>query len=349
MVLFLYSELASYTLSCLRELKDQGEEVHLVRWPVNKEAPFQFDFEGITLLERSDYSDDQLVEYAEKIQPDVIISSGWMDKGYLKVCKQFKGKIPTVLTLDNHWRGDVKQKIASTLSPFFIKSKFSHAWVPGAPQVEFAEKLRFKKENIYTRFYSADTSLFNSFYEEFKTKKNENPPKVFIYLGRYIQHKGIFDMWNAFIEIQNESPNEWEFWCFGTGDQFENKTEHPKIKHFGFIQPSDLGEKIESSGVYILPSHFEPWGVSLHEFASAGFPLLCSEQVGASEAFLKDGVNGFSFAGGDVQAIKLAMKKMINLTVSERSKMHEISHELGKKVNPSSWVKTYFQIKNSMS
>ena len=210
MVLFLYSEIASYTLSCVNELLKRGEEVQIIRWPVNAEAPFEFDFDGLEVLERNQFTDAELIEHVEKLSPDIIISSGWMDKGYLKVNRAMMGKVPTVLTLDNHWRGDTKQKLAAVVSPLFLKKRFSHVWVPGAPQKTFAHKLRFKEDDIYTGFYSADFDLFNGYYKSFRERKNQSFPKVLLYLGRYIEHKGIFDMWKAFIEIQEEEPNDYE-------------------------------------------------------------------------------------------------------------------------------------------
>ena len=92
MVLFLYSEIASYTLSCVNELLKRGEEVQIIRWPVNAEAPFEFDFDGLEVLERNQFTDAELIEHVEKLSPDIIISSGWMDKGYLKVNRAMMGK-----------------------------------------------------------------------------------------------------------------------------------------------------------------------------------------------------------------------------------------------------------------
>jgi hypothetical protein len=41
--LFLYSEIAIYFLKCCEELA-KNNEVHVVRWPLNKEAPFKFNY-----------------------------------------------------------------------------------------------------------------------------------------------------------------------------------------------------------------------------------------------------------------------------------------------------------------
>ena len=321
-------------------------EFHVVRWPVNKEAPFQFNLNSVSVYERGDYTNQALLELAKGVAPDIIITSGWIDKGYVNVCQHYKGKIKTVLALDNHWLGGVKQKIAALLSPFVVKNKFSHVWVPGKPQRQFAEKLGYKSSEIAEGFYSADVDLFSSYFEKAKESKVSNFPKRFLYVGRYIHRKGIFDMWNSFIELQNEQPNDWELWCIGTGDEFDNKIEHDKIKHFGFVQPSEMEYYIKNTGVFILPSHFEPWGVVAHEFAAAGFPLILSDKIGAGTKFLDNGYNGFRFSSNNVQELKQAMLNVINLSDDELLKMGIVSMEKAEEITPAQWANTLMKILN---
>ncbi len=183
-VLFLYTELAGYFMSCVNELIKQGAEVHIVRWPVNPEAPFVFDpVSGLTIYERSDYDHRSLKILAEQINPDIILCSGWIDKDYLKICKSFKKRISTVLLLDNQWRGDWKQKLASLASFIFISPYFSKAWVAGNSQYIFAQKLGFKSENISKGFYSADTKIFQNCYESSLASKEKSYPKRWYILG----------------------------------------------------------------------------------------------------------------------------------------------------------------------
>jgi glycosyltransferase involved in cell wall biosynthesis len=341
-ILFLYSELAGYSIACMKKVIELYPNVKIIviRWPVNKEAPFQFDFGAIEVHEKNTFSEEQLITFVKEINPTLIVCSGWMDKTYVKICQIYKGKIPTVLTLDNHWRGDLKQRLAQVLSPFFIKSRFSHAWVPGEKQYVYAKKLGFKGDKVKKGFYSADVDLFINYRNRLKTETDNHFPKRLLYVGRYVKHKGIFDLWKAFIELQVEQPNDWELWCVGTGDQWGNRVEHPKIKHLGFLQPNEFDEVINQTSVYVLPSHFEPWGVSLHEFVSAGYPVICSHEVGSSEQFLKNYENGYLFSTGDISQLKSAMLKVMKLNNESFSKMQIKSIELSQTNTPFTWAKT---------
>ena len=340
-VFILYSEIADYLLSCLGELQNFVDEIHLIHWPVNKEAPFKFNFyKKVRLYDKSKLNFDEIINLLKSNNPSIILCSGWMDNDYLKIVKLYYGSIPTILLLDNPWKSSIKQKIACLISPFFLKKIFSHVWVPGEIQVLYAKKLGYQQDKIRRGLYSANTNKFNKFREDYSESKNTNFPKVFLYVGRYVRQKGIYPMWKAFIDLQDEHPNDWELWCMGTGEEFENRIIHPKIKHVGFVQPNQMLSYLSNSGVYILPSLFEPWGVSVHEMAAAGFPLLLSDKVGSSEKFLIDGKNGYNFNSSDINSIKKVMIKVINLKDSELVSMGNESFKLSLSETPKKWSNT---------
>ena len=343
-VLFLYTELADYFLKCCDELS-KSCDVNIIRWPVNKEAPFEFKYsEKIKIYDKNKYNLKELNDLVAKINPDIIICSGWIDKDYLKLVKPYSKKIPTILTCDTHWKGSLKQYLAIILSRFFLLNTFSHAWVPGKIQTKYVKKLGFKSEKIWDGFYCCDLQKFNEIYENQHSEKEDNFPKRFLYVGRYYDFKGITDLWEAFIQLQDEQPNEWELHCLGTGNI--EPILHPKIKHYGFVQPKDLEPILEKCGVFVLPSRFEPWGVVVQEYAAAGFPLLVSNAVGAKESFLKEGQNGFSFMRGNALELKKELKKVINISSKELNLMAKSSHDLAQKINPEKWVNTVLGIYN---
>jgi len=344
-LLILYTEIARYTLACLSEFIAQHPEVevHLVRWPVNDEAPFDFSFDKkIKVYERNKFNSKQLIELADEIQPSAILCSGWIDKEYLNVCKKWKAKIPVILVMDNKWLGTFKQQIARLVSSFSILRRFNFAWVPGEAQKKYALRLGFPEKNIRTGFYSADVSFFHKNYLAIADSKMKKMPHRFIFAGRYYDFKGVNELWKAFAQWKSQKENDWELWCVGTGDI--TPFEHPSIKHFGFVQPEKMTEIMNETGVFILPSRVEPWGVAVHEFAAAGFPLLLSEQVGASSQFLKDGQNGFSFQGGDVDGIITAMKSIAALSDDKIFRMGKISSEQAQTITPQTWSATLFDL-----
>ncbi len=349
-ILFLYTELAGYVMSCFKALaatprtahRHTDIELHIVRWPVNQEAPFQFQFpDNVTIYERNDYDDNNLIDLAREINPDKIVCSGWVDKGYVKVCRAFKGKVPTIMSMDNQWHGTLKQHVMRLISPFYLHRAFSHAWVPGQPQKEYAIRLGFKISNIHTGFYSADTSMFSEIAD---IKKSADIPHRFIYVGRYIKSKGLDLLFSAFIELQSEQPNDWELWCIGTGELYEQRPQHPSIVHHGFVQPMDLPSYVKQAGVFVLPSLFEPWGVVVHEMAAAGMPMIVSNAVGAASRFVEDGNNGFLFSSGNKESLKEALRRMMHQNDESLRQMSLHSAQIGLSHSPSLWTETLLRI-----
>jgi glycosyltransferase involved in cell wall biosynthesis len=347
-VVFLYTELAGYSIACMQAVIRNYPTVKItvIRWPLNKEAPFKFNFDGLDVYEKNTFGVNELLQFVQQIKPSLLICSGWIDKDYVKVCKSFKGKVPTVLAIDNQWTGRFRQQVARLVSGFTLKRYFSHVWVPGTLQCKYAQKLGFKLVNIKDGFYAADTDLYSNYFEKYKKNKLDLP-KRFLYTGRYVYHKGIFDLWQAFIELQNEVPSEWELWCVGTGNEWENRVEHPKIKHLGFIQPNEMNQVIKDTAWYILPSHFEPWGVSLHEFTAAGFPIIVSTNVGSAEQFLSG--NGFVFQSGNIEELKDVMRNAMNVSEDSYRSMSRKSNQLAQQNTPDIWAKTLLSFINDKS
>lgn len=315
------------------------QEIHIVRYPINEEAPFVFSFqENVTIYNRKEYSSKELKDLAQGIDPNVILCSGWIDKDYFKICKLLKGAAITVLTMDNHWEGTMKQKLLKTLATITLHKAFSHVWVPGKPQRDYAIKLGFSVKNIYQGFYVTDSFMFSKLFKE--RKQMPLFPKVFICVARYIPAKGLEVLWEAFRKLREVDDTEWELWCAGNGSGFNNRIELDGIHHLGFIQPKDLIETMNKTSVFVLPSLFEPWGVVVQEFASAGFPLLLSDKVGSAGSYLENEKNGFLFKTNDVEDLYQALRKVINLSEEEYHKMSNRSNELASNFTINNWVDT---------
>ena len=193
-VAFLYTEIAGYFLACVEELS-KNADVLVVRWPVNKEAPFAFSqTDKVELVDRNSLSDENLLKKVKLFNPDILVSSGWIDKGYLKVAASFKKKIPVIVSLDNHWKGSLRQRLAVMTSSLYLRKIFTHAWVPGTPQKQFAEKLGFGK-NILQNFYSAAKQSGQTHFPELDELKS---------FGQFIKETEKYDLLKLIAHCDND-------------------------------------------------------------------------------------------------------------------------------------------------
>lgn len=320
-------------------------EIHVVNYPVNSVAPFEFSFgDHIHTYNRADYTHEQLIQLTAGINPDLMYVCGWADKGYLAVCKSIKKRIPVIMTLDNIWKGNLKQRIASFIAPLYLKKLFTHCWVPGQPNADYALRLGFKANQILKGLYCADVDLYNQYYQQTQETKSKKFPHRFIFVGRYTALKGTAELWNVFSSLTEEERKGWELYCLGKGQLEKDFPKKSFIKNIGFVQPDQLLSIIQETGVFILPTHYEHWGVVVQEYALAGFPLLCSTTTSAATDYLTAGENGFYCEPKNEASLKEALLKIINSSDDDFIRMMNKSHEKGNSNTPDKWSDTLYQL-----
>lgn len=341
--LFLYTELAGYFLACVRQLVEVYDaEVHIVRRPIDPNAPFKFEEEkGIIFHNRSDLDNQGLLDLADKVNPALLYCAGWIDKGYLKTAKHLKNKgTPVLLGLDNQWHGNLRQRVATVLARFGFTSRFTHAFVPGMFQYEYVRRLGFKREQILTGLYAADTEAFKKVYQE-QVAKREGPwPRRLLYVGRFLDFKGITELYEAFNELMATGKYDWTLRFVGAGELKDSLKENEHVEVRGFVQPHELPGLAADSGAFVFPSRIEPWGVVLHEFTAAGLPVIATDAAGASTAFFRGNYNGFMHKAGDKASLKAALKKMMEADDASLRAMSRASYELSLQISPETWARS---------
>jgi glycosyltransferase involved in cell wall biosynthesis len=340
-IVFLYTELAGYIRSCMEALAQSGVEVHVYAWPVNSEAPFEFEDTTAVHYHSRPRTKEELLMQVQALSPGAIVCSGWLDPHYIYVCSHLRPHCRTVIALDNQWSFHWRVALSALRGRLLYRRIFHRAWVPGAPQAAFAERLGFKPMHILTGFYCADTSLYKPF---FGHAPQGHFPKRLVYTGRYVASKGVDLLWEAFARA---APEGWELHCMGTGPLWDARKIHPAIHHHGFVQPQQMATFVSVGGVFVLPSLSEPWGVVVHEYAVSGYPLICSRAVGAASAFLEHGVNGICVRTGDVDALAGAIATMAASSNEAFWSMALQSNRMGLQLTQNDWVSTACELMGS--
>lgn len=324
-------------------------EVDVMHWDHKKLTPYvPPPIDGVHYYKRSEFSLKLLKEFVIESKPDIIYISGWMDKGYLMAIRPLRKQgVPVVTAFDDIWFKTIRQRMASVLFPFIKPFFFSHAWVAGPYQYEFAKRLGFKNDKIIFNCLSADTALFNSVYSDSVVNKKINYPHHFLYVGRLEKVKGVDVLAKAWrnIKARNES-KDWKLTLIGSGSLYESIAGFLDINIINFLQPEELATEIKKYGCFILPSRFEPWALVLHEFATAGFPIICSDVCGAAPIFVVKSYNGYTFKPDDVEGLEKQMLKIINANDSELESISKKSHIMGQKITPKITAASFMSIIN---
>jgi len=334
-ILYLYAEVMGYTIATIRELAERGNEVHVVHWNHKKLTPYIAPaLPNVYMYNRSELNAKQLKGLVDIIKPAVTVVSGWMDGAYMSVVRHLRqqGK-HVVVGLDGQWHGRLRQWLALIFGKVgFFSLYFSHAWVAGAYQYEYARKLGFSKKNIIFDLYSSDTLLFNQAYEDSLKNKERKYPHRFLFVGRLESIKGL-DILDQAWHLLGDEKADWTLHLIGNGNFKARLKNSGDVVVKDFMQPEQLIKEVGNAGCFLLPSRGEPWGVVVHEFTAAGLPLITSDVVGSASIFLISGLNGFSFKANDAVDLAKRMRQIINMSDQQLLDMAVSSHNLSSRIS----------------
>jgi glycosyltransferase involved in cell wall biosynthesis len=98
--------------------------------------------------------------------------------------------------------------------------------------------------------------------------------------------------------------------------------------HFhGFVNQSTMPGIYGACDIFVLPSRDEPWGLAINEAMCAELPIVASAEIGCVPDLVKQGVNGYTFAAGDVGGLSAALRGLIG-DADARRKMGVASREI---------------------
>lgn len=286
------------------------------------------------------FTKEDILKKIKKFQPDFIVTAGWMIKEFIWVCKQItkEGKIPVVAQSDTPWYGKITQKINSAISPFHLSKAFTHLWVAGYQQYEYARKLGFANNKILMNSLSADVRHFSKV--NIENKKLEYPRNL-LYIGRFSEEKGIKILLNAWEEIKDKK--NWKLVFVGKGDLKSEIDKCNDVVIKDYMNQKDLLLEMQNSGAFVLSSISESWGLVLHEAASAGLPIICTDVCGASPHFVINNYNGYKVKP-DATLLKNAIEKLINKTDEELLNFSYNSRILGNSITQDTSIANLLQV-----
>jgi glycosyltransferase involved in cell wall biosynthesis len=83
------------------------------------------------------------------------------------------------------------------------------------------------------------------------------------------------------------------------------------IRFCGFRNQSELPRFFDIATVFVLPSRHEPWGLIVNEVMNAGRAVIVSDDVGCQPDLITDGIEGYVFPVGNVEALTAALRRVL--------------------------------------
>jgi glycosyltransferase involved in cell wall biosynthesis len=142
----------------------------------------------------------------------------------------------------------------------------------------------------------------------------------FLYVGRLSIEKGLDDLFAAFCILYERLPGA-RLDLVGAGplsDELKRRVTNLKmtqaISFLGSKSLEEIAALFQSCTALILPSHSEPWGLVVNEALSYGCPVVVSDACGCAPDLVREGVTGYAFEAGNVDALAQALDSVRRLS-----------------------------------
>ena len=129
-------------------------------------------------------------------------------------------------------------------------------------------------------------------------------------MGGYWRRKGMFDLIEAVALVVPQVPAV-ELVLIGFPDEGERKDAealwkerglNDRVKMLGWVDDKVKREKLETAGVFVLPSYNEGMPMGVLEAMASGVPVVATTVGGIPEQ-IEDGKTGFLVRPGDCEAL----------------------------------------------
>lgn len=275
------------------------------------------------------------IRWLERQKLAAVLVLGYSDLTRFRVLRWSQSrKIPTLVWADSNILLDQPTGIRR-----IIKRRFLHklvgrcdAWLPcGTRGRDYFLRYGARPERVFFFPNEPDYGKIRDLSQEFIADVRRRfglcgDRRRVVFSGRLIELKRIPLAIDAFTAIAAERP-EWDLIIMGDGElrkPLEARVPaelRSRVKFLGYVGDGRvIGAVYRSSDVLVLPSRYDAWALVVNEAAAAGMALITSHVVGAAPELLREGVNGYTFPSGDVNALADRLRKTTDPANIDRMK-----------------------------
>jgi len=203
------------------------------------------------------------------------------------------------------------------------------------------------KKKIVLMPYVVDNKIF------YQKRTNKIGEKIkLLYAGKLIKRKGINILLKSILLLNQKKrvKNKFELTIVGDGymknelSKFISLNRLDNVKIIAFKNEKDLAKIYKKTDIFIMPSYYEPWGLTVNEALASQNAVICSNKVGSSFDLVKNEFNGYKFKEKNYK--DLASK--IYILISNRKKLQKFKNNGLKIISKWNFESCYFGLQKSI-
>ena len=262
------------------------------------------------------------IRAAQAFAPDLVLVCGWSTPLSRAFAQAPFVAARKVLAFDMPWEWRIRKILARwALHPRL--RHFDAAFVPGRCTARYARWLGFGAHVVMGSNPSG--------WERFSRVKPG--PRGFAFVGRFAQVKGIDVLLKAYALYRTRTASPWPLELIGSGD-LPGFVFGEGVRVRGFVSPEDLPSALSETACLVLPSRWEPWGVSAAEAMSAGLATILSAACG----LVSDVSPTRVVRPGDIAGLAKAMLAVERLSAADRAAESARVRPLMAKYSAADWA-----------
>jgi glycosyltransferase involved in cell wall biosynthesis len=255
--------------------------------------------------------------------PDVIVCGGY---NYLASWQALwwarRRRVSFALWVESTAK-DLRKKfpLVELLKAQFMK-KCNAFVVAGKSAAEYVKSFGAADDRIYFAPDAVDTEFFSKRSEALRHRAGSGgpqsnlPPRFFLFVGRLVPEKGVFDLLDAYSALSPELRSRLGLVFVGNGPaaaELERRAAGitPGVIQFpGFAQREVLAHYYALAEAFVFPTHSDPWGLVVNEAMACSLPVICSSAAGCAEDLVTDRWNGRLVPAHDPEKLRQAMEEL---------------------------------------
>ena len=200
---------------------------------------------------------------------------------------------------------------------------YQHFFATGTLTIEYLQSYGIKRDRISLFAYAVDNDYFKeksrlTCEAKASLRRRYNLPnenRIILSVTKFNDREAPWDLLKAFCDMPKPRPL---LLLAGDGEQRSSLEDYARLHgaddviFAGYVPYPELPALYGIADVFVHPTHYEPWGVSVQEALACGLPVIASSAVGAGYDLIVPDKNGAVYDVGNPKDLANKLTRLLD-------------------------------------
>ena len=266
----------------------------------------------------------------EDLKPDIVISQ---ESGFRSLLSSYytlrRRNIPLILGVGMTEHTELGRGWQRYLLRRFLLRRADAIAVNGPGTARYVASLGIDPGRMFHRPYAALPESI----AHVPPSRDPASAHHLLYVGQFVERKGLVPFTKELARWGHSHPErKIEFSLIGTGPLEDairsvSRPTNVVLNFLGRRQPTEIAHYYGTSGIFVLPTLADEWGMVVNEAMASGLPVLGSVYSQAVDELCKDGAAGWTFRTDVPSEIERAIDAALTTPIEQLDAMRVAARE----------------------